>query len=64
MKTTIYTLLGMIKENTQPMKVKYKDKIYYFDNDDKDYKTNTENLITDLFAIYTLDYVLNEKVDL
>ena len=30
MKTTIYELLGMVKDGKAPKKVKYKDKIYYY----------------------------------
>lgn len=62
---TIYNLLGLIKDNKAPKKIKYDNRIWVFDLDEKDYSDGDEALPTYLF----LDYIcvvcyLNEKVEI
>lgn len=60
MKTTIYELLGMIKDNNTPKKILFKEQIYeytrtgYYDSD------NGETL----FDTYYIDEILNDEVEI
>lgn len=66
MKTTIYELLGMIKDNKAPKKIKYKDKVYIFDEEEYEYyeekNDNSNGLFVDLFSTYIINSFLNNEV--
>ena len=53
MKITLYKLLGLVKDNKQPEKVKYKNEIYEFDKGVCDYFCNKTTAKYWLFESYT-----------
>lgn len=63
MKTTIYKLLGMIKDNKAPKKIIYDGYIYQFDNKCENYERDN-----DIGTSINWDYVaincLNEPVEI
>lgn len=64
MKTTIYELLGMIKDDKAPKKIFYREKLWEYDAQDKDYWTISYDGTEWLFDEYlTLD-ILNDEVEI
>lgn len=61
MKTTIYELLGMIKDNKVPKKIIYRKKLWKYDIQDKDYWTNSYDGTEWLFDEYIITDILNEE---
>ena len=61
MKITMYDLLGLVKDNKTPKKIKYDDRIYTF-NDKKDnyYENETCSINWD----YVSFHCLNEEVEI
>lgn len=63
MKITIYELLGLVKDDKAPKKVKYKDKIYYYNKGyDFNYMYNSSdyspiNKDNSLFKIYSFKLI-------
>ena len=65
MKTTIYDLLGMIKDGKAPKKIMYDGLIFSFDNVDKDYyREEYGNLFEYLFNDMQTDAFLNDEVEI
>ena len=65
MKITLYELLGLIKDNKSPKKVKYKDIIYTFIN--RDYSCGCSWLSTrlgELFGKFFIKEALDEEVEI
>ena len=65
MKTTIYELLGMIKDGNIPKKIMYKNRQYEL-NDNNEYhcKDKDLGLFEYLFSMYYTDEVLNSEVEI
>ncbi len=60
MKTTIYELLGMIKDGKAPKRIIYKNNCYEWFDDEKDYITETHWL----FDEYVITDILNDEVEI
>lgn len=60
MKTTIYELLGMIKDGKAPKRIVFKNNCYEWFDDDKEYITETHWL----FDEYVITDILNEEVEI
>lgn len=62
MKTTIYELLGMIKDNNTPKKIIFKNLVYtwYESEVEKDYESGTHWL----FDEYVITDILNDEVEI
>lgn len=58
MKTTIYELLGMIKDNNIPQRIIFKDQIYEYVESAEDYYNEEHGYI---FDVYVLKSILNEE---
>ena len=65
MKTTIYDLLGMIKDGKAPKKIMYKNRQYEL-NDNNEYHCQDKDLglFEYLFSMYYTDEVLNAEVEI
>ena len=61
MKTTIYELLGMIKDGNTPKKIKYDNRVYTFDDTKDNYY---ENETCSINWDYVVIYCLNEEVEI
>lgn len=68
---SVYELLGLIKDGKAPKKIKYDDEKYRFDSDDGKYYRPSypeigedEQECYDLFEIYDLYVILNDKVEI
>lgn len=71
MKITMYELLGLIKDNKAPKKIKYSSCIMIYDVDENDYRTpekdyydadvKTYKYLTDCIDLFTS---LNDKVEI
>ena len=59
MKTTIYELLGMIKDGKAPKKIIYDGEIWTYDKNDYANENNW-----DLFDEYVLTDILNDEVEI
>lgn len=68
MKITIYKLLGLVKDNKAPKKIKYDDIIYYLSEDRVDlhkYQTMGSNTTRKLSLIIDNEYLnLNDEVEI
>ena len=60
MKTTIYELLGMIKDGKAPKRIVFKNNYYEWFDDDKDYIAETHWL----FDEYVITDILNDEVQI
>lgn len=59
MKTSIYDLLGMIKDNKAPRKIVFKEEVYTFDYEEYDYiATNGDGL----FDYYATPRIIDDEV--
>ena len=61
MKTTIYDLLGMIKDNNIPQRIIFKDQIYEYVESAEDYYNEEHGYI---FDVYVLKSILNDEVEI
>lgn len=64
MKTTIYELLGMIKDNKAPKKIIYRENLWEYDIQDKDYWANSYDGTEWLFDDYIISNILNDEVEI
>lgn len=65
MKTTIYELLGMIKDNKAPISIYYKGNMYMYDDTSNDYWYNELDSGTSfLFDEYDLISILNDELEI
>lgn len=64
MKITIYELLGLIKDDKAPKKVKYNELIWQFDDGLKDYGQQGVHLLDILFKRLVTSAALKEKVEI
>ena len=62
MKTTIYELLGMIKDNNAPKKILYKGVIWEYKENEKDYSNKEWNEW--LFDVYLITEILNDFIEI
>lgn len=62
MKTTIYELLGMIKDGKAPKKIYYKNEIFEYDEKEKDYAHI--DFTEYLFDVYLITDILNDEVEI
>lgn len=64
MEITIYELLGLIKDNKIPKKIKYKNKIWKYDNENKDYISFTDDGKYYNFLFNEIDFLekLNDEI--
>lgn len=63
MKTTIYELLGMIKDGKTPKKILFKDQEYEYDIGERDYYY-CNGAIYWLFDSYVITNILNDEVEI
>ena len=64
MKITIYELLGLVKDGKAPSKVKWRDKIWTYNNYNQDYVINDTDLFGYGFCNHrTLDFI-NDPVEI
>ena len=64
MKITMFELLGMIKDGKAPKKIKWRDKIWTYNNRDQDYEINDTDLLGYGFCNHrTLDF-LNDEIEI
>ena len=65
MKITIYELLGLVKDDKAPKKIKYDDKIWAYDNNSQDYCNldKTNDLFGHLFNFWTTNTFINNEVE-
>lgn len=63
MKTTIYELLGMIKDNKAPKKIMYGGDTYTYCEEEKDYVSD-ENDSFSIFQDMVISKILNEEVEI
>lgn len=65
MKTTIYELLGMIKDNKAPRSIYYEENMYMYDEKIQEYWCNEIDTGTKwLFDEYDLVSILNDEVEI
>ena len=64
MKITIYELLGLIKDDKAPKKIKYNELIWHFDDGLKDYEQQGVRLLDILFKRLVTSTALEEKVEI
>ena len=65
MKTDIYTLLGMIKDNNAPRSVYYRGNMYIYDETSNDYWCNELDSGTKwLFDEYVITDILTDEVEI
>ena len=62
MKVTMYELLGLVKDDKAPKKIKYKNIIWYFNKKNKNYYMNNTKI--ELFYIEKLTEKLNDEVEI
>lgn len=62
MKTTIYELLGMIKDDKAPKKLYFKNEIFEYDEKEKDYVHI--DFTEYLFDVYLITDILNDEVEI
>lgn len=61
MKTTIYELLGMIKDGKAPKKFIYDNQLFILDEEDNVYRSHLGNRFG---AMYQLDIKLNDEIEI
>lgn len=61
MKTTIYELLGMIKDGKFVKRVLFRNKVYEYDEDGKDYFNEEDGWLLDGYSTLT---ILNEPIEI
>lgn len=61
MKTTIYDLLGMIKDDNIPQRIIFKNQIYEYVESAEDYYNEEHGYI---FDVYVLKSILNDEVEI
>lgn len=64
MKITIYELLGMIKDDKAPKKIKYEDEIWEYLKEEYYSCKNGRILLGDLFFNYKIQTFINDEVEI
>lgn len=69
MKITIFELIGLVKDNKEPKRIKYKNRIYDFINDLQDYRKiideeDENELFVNLFYAHFAKDFLDDEVEI
>lgn len=64
MKITIYELLGLVKDNKQPKKIKYYEYIYEWSKDNQDYVCDDSFIFEFGKTMYDLEEYLHREVEI